>query len=94
MAVTVEEARAFTEDEREFLYQMERRVDLYIRTNGLAVNQNTITYKLEGIDKQGLSPKTMDEMIKRYNDAGWVASFTIAGNSNNPQDFVLVDPNG
>lgn len=91
MAVTPAEARKFTREESLFLHGFEIKVDIFIRATGLGSGETTITYPVEGQDKQNLSNKIRTEAIKRYNDAGWSASFTMTGP--NPKDFVLVDPN-
>jgi len=94
MAITPKEARTFSPDEAEFLYQFERHVDLFVRTIGLIKGETTLTYPITGEEKGSLTDKTMSEAVRRYNNAGWNASFTFAGNSNNPKEFILVDPNG
>ncbi len=90
MAVTPTEARAFTTEENEFLYQFERSVDYFIRQTGLVAGESTLTYDISGQERKSLNTKTMNEITRRYNDAGWNASFTIVGP--NPHDFVLTDP--
>jgi hypothetical protein len=92
MAITPSEARAFTGNESEFLYQFERSVDLFVRTSGLVSGETTVAYKITGQERTLLTDKVMNEAIRRYNNAGWDASFAMAGP--NPQDFVLVDTNG
>jgi len=94
MAVTPEEAREFTQDEALFLHGFEIKVDTFIKGTGLGSSETTMTYFIEGQDKSQLNNKAQAEVIKRYNDAGWNASFTFTGNSSNVKDFVLVDPNG
>ena len=94
MAVTPEEAREFTQTEALFLHGFEIKVDTFIKSTGLGTGENTLTYNIEAQDKQSLNAKTRTEVILRYNNAGWDASFTFAGNSGNVKDFVLVDPNG
>ena len=92
MAITPTEARAFTPEEFEFLYQFERSVDLFVRTTGLMTGTNTMTYKITGQEKQSLTEKAMNEIVRRYNNAGWDASFTMAGL--NSKELVLVDTSG
>lgn len=91
MAVTPTEAREFNREQFLYLHDIETRIDTFIRYTGLG-SGTTITYEILGQDKQNLNSKAQTELIKRYNDVGWNASFTMAGP--NPKDFVLVDPNG
>lgn len=67
-------------------------MDTFIKANGLGSGENTLTYLIEGQDKRDLSNKTKTEAIRRYNNAGWNASFVLTGSS--PKEFVLIDPNG
>ncbi len=82
MAITPSEARAFTGDESEFLYQFERSVDLFVRTKGLVSGETTVTYQITGQAKSSLTDKVMNKAIRRYNNAGWDASM---GNSKGTQ---------
>lgn len=94
MAISPEEAREFTKDEALFMHGLELKIDTYIKSNGLGSGEDTLIYSLDGQDRQKLNNKTQAEIIKRYSDVGWNASFTMSGGSNNPKDFVLIDSNG
>jgi len=92
MAVTPTEAREFTHGESMFLHGLEIKIDTFIKATGLGSGETKITYPIEAQDRSNLNSKAQSELTKRYNNAGWNSSFTMAGP--NPKEFVLMDPKG